>query len=91
MYILVNITFCRADLDLILFCKLLGVCATVDNGDASIIDASVNPKSGPQGICQLHEVLINFVYICILGEFVRIYNELKDSQWNGNWKCSYVH
>ena len=29
--------------------ELLDVCAINDNGDAKIINASVTPKSGPQG------------------------------------------
>ena len=43
------ITFCRADLDPIYYCELLDVCAINDYGDARITNASVTPKSGPQG------------------------------------------
>ena len=41
--------FCRINIDPIYYCELLDVCAINDNGDAKITDASVSPKSGPQG------------------------------------------
>ena len=45
--------FHRADLDPIYYCELLDVCAINDNGDAQILNATVDPKSGPQGIYKL--------------------------------------
>ena len=56
-------SFCRADLDPIYYCELLDVCVTNDNGDAKITDASVNPKSGPQGIYKYSEILRNTKYM----------------------------
>ena len=38
-----------ADLDPIYYCELLDQCAVNDNGDATITNATVSPKSGPQG------------------------------------------
>ena len=39
------------------------MCVTNDNSDAKITDASVNPKSGSQGIYKDSEILRNTKYM----------------------------
>eukprot|EP00058_Branchiostoma_floridae_P024998 XP_002610488.1 hypothetical protein BRAFLDRAFT_117810 [Branchiostoma floridae] len=41
--------FNKADVDPIYYCELLKQCPIVDNGDATITNLTVTPKSGPQG------------------------------------------
>ncbi|XP_066281966.1 countin-3-like [Branchiostoma lanceolatum] len=41
--------FEKADVDPIYYCELLNQCPIVDNGDATITNLTVTPKSGPQG------------------------------------------
>ena len=55
----------RADLDPIYYCELLDQCKYNDNGDATITNATVTPKSGPQGLnwCTTH------LYMYITGHF----------------------